>query len=91
MKTIGAYTKRAIAMSLISAVTLSAAPALAGGKVGQNGRAIQVSYDWLSESSSSRLSAAERRRLAARIAKHGNGSYICSPSGFGKKSRCYAR
>lgn len=44
-----------------------------------------------------------RERLATRDGKsfikrrhvqrafHGNGSYICSPSGFGQKSRCFRR
>ncbi|WP_371223205.1 hypothetical protein [Roseovarius sp. 2305UL8-3] len=56
----------------------------------------KVSYDWHSNAKKAtvgtvRLSARERKRLAARIAKHGNGSYICSPSGFGRLSRCHTR
>ncbi|MBP2443028.1 hypothetical protein [Rhizobium leguminosarum] len=34
----------------------------------------------------------ERRAAATvRVAFHGSAPYICSPSGFGQKSRCFAR
>lgn len=62
----------------------------------QTHKAIKVSYDWHSNaqkgnSNASRLSAKERKRLAIMNPQHGRGSYICSPSGFGRLSRCHRR
>ncbi|MBX5105335.1 hypothetical protein HJB52_26325 [Rhizobium lentis] len=35
--------------------------------------------------------AARPAAVSARVAYHGSAPYICSPSGFGQKSRCFAR
>lgn len=61
-----------------------------------NQKITKVSYDWHSNakkktSKTAGLSAKERKELAIKIAKHGRGSYICSPSGFGRMSRCHKR
>jgi len=42
-------------------------------------------FDWLKVKA-----PAKTRRIASGI-RHGNGSWICSPSGFGKESRCHRR
>ena len=85
MKTV----KFSIAMMAFS---VFASPAMAGGPVLTKAA---VGYDWLQPKKSSgatkKLSVAERRRQAARIAFHGRGSYICSPSGSGVKARCFSR
>ena len=62
----------------------------------QTHKVSKVSYDWhsnaqKSSTKTSRLSTKERKRLAIKIAQHGRGSYICSPSGFGRLSRCHKR
>lgn len=53
----------------------------------------QLAYDWLSPRTvpASSASRAAKRRNAIRLSYAGKGSYICSPSGFGKKSRCFSR
>jgi hypothetical protein len=56
----------------------------------------KVSFNWhgnakIHDATAVTLSKKERKQMAARIARHGNGSYICSPSGFGHLSRCYTR
>ena len=54
---------------------------------------VQMAYDWLSPRTVpvSTASTSAKRRNAILQSYAGNGSYICSPSGFGKKSRCFSR
>ena len=42
-------------------------------------------FDWLKVKG-----PAKTQRIASSI-PHGNGSWICSPAGFGRKSRCHRR
>ncbi len=45
-------------------------------------------FDWLAKrGSSAKVTLASAERTPSQI---GRGSWICSPAGFGKKSRCYA-
>jgi hypothetical protein len=46
-----------------------------------------TSFDWLQV----RDSSEDAPRPVLRRASLGNGSWICSPAGFGKKSRCFRR
>lgn len=96
MKPISKTPKHALAVAVATALISLAAPAVAGGKTAPDAQAGAVKYDWHHVSKSARalkarLSTRERKRMAANVARHGNGSYICSPSGFGKKSQCYTR
>jgi len=95
MKPIELGTKLTLAMFVSTA--LMALNASASERVNsQQNNGLKVSYDWYGNAKkatagSERLSTRERKRMAARIAKPGNGSYICSPSGFGRLSRCRTR
>lgn len=96
MKMISETPKHALAVTVTMAMISLTMPAVAGGKTAPEGQVTYVKYDWHHVEKSaralkSRLSTQERKRMAANIARHGNGSYICSPSGFGKKSQCYTR
>jgi len=96
MKLISKTPKYALAVTVATALISLAAPALAGEMTAPDGQASSVNYDWHHAAKpvralKTRLSTQERKRMAANVARHGNGSYICSPSGFGKKSRCYTR
>lgn len=95
MKPIKKYAKQAVAAGFVSTVVFVAAPAFANGKTVSQGSTSRISYNWFNNaqpaSSGNQFSVIERKRLAARVSQRGNGSYICSPAGFGKKSRCYAR
>ena len=96
MKLIGKTPKHALAVTVATALISLAAPAVAGEKAVRDGQVASVKYDWHKvnapvRAQKTRLSTQERKRMAANIARHGNGSYICSPSGFGKKSQCYTR
>jgi len=47
---------------------------------------------WLAPVTKSSARRAERKLLAQEIdRRHGGGSYICSPAGFGQRSRCVLR
>lgn len=58
-----------------------------------------AAFDWLAKKRISRtglvqsavLVSAEGQSVVQRKRYFGNGSWICSPAGFGKKSRCFAR
>ncbi|MDT8327865.1 MAG: hypothetical protein RQ750_10845 [Roseovarius sp.] len=96
MKPINKTPKHVLAIAVATTLIFLAAPAVAGEKTIPDGRATAVKYDWHNVSKpvralKARLSTRERKRMAANVARHGNGSYICSPSGFGKKSQCYTR
>lgn len=96
MNLIEKNVKRALAVSAAASVMSLVAPTYASENIVAKRDVAYLAYDWLNtdktaESKTVSLSVKERRRLAANIAKHGNGSYICSPSGFGKKSHCYTR
>jgi hypothetical protein len=45
-------------------------------------------FDWLA---STRRQDATRPTVSAKAKSLGNGSYVCSPAGFGSRSRCYKR
>lgn len=47
-------------------------------------------FDWLAKRNPS-ASANERVIRASVGGRHGNGSWICSPAGFGKRSSCHRR
>ncbi len=83
------------ALAAFVAMAAPAAPALAQMKgktattykstIGGRGKA---RFDWFANKGSS----TERpRTVAANTSPPGNGSWICSPAGFGKQSRCYRR
>lgn len=43
-------------------------------------------FDWLNQGTSAPVI-----KVADIVAPPGNGSWVCSPAGFGSKSRCYRR
>jgi hypothetical protein len=45
-----------------------------------------VKHDWLAK-----RDANDKARMTVSSASPGTGSWVCSPAGFGKKSKCYAR
>lgn len=42
-------------------------------------------FDWMAKQGLNKQSRIQR------VVLHGRGTWICSPAGFGKKSRCYSR
>ena len=89
--------KSAAAAALISCtLVISTAPAMAEGpsddtraaasKVKTHAGKGAARFDWLA----ARTAPAEERLVIAARAP-GSGSWICSPAGFGSKSRCYKR
>ncbi len=95
MKPIKKISGLSLSAVVASALIASAGPASANSKTAPQGARAQVGYDWHANarprSAGGAMTVQERKRFAARIARHGNGSYICSPSGFGKKSKCHSR
>ncbi|WP_165905250.1 hypothetical protein [Rhodovulum euryhalinum] len=74
---------------------LSAAPALADGKVVQRQAIVGASVmRWLypEPKADTVLSERERKVLARRLdSRHGQGSHICTASGFGQRPSCFSR
>ena len=53
-----------------------------------------ASFDWLAKRGSSTdatLFQARYKPVLRSVSPLGRGSYVCSPAGFGRKSRCYQR
>lgn len=89
------------AVTLVLGLTLSGASAKSGTSTAAP-RAVAVqlangaTFNWLVKKGSKGavanavlVSSENNKPLRARF--FGKGSYICSPAGFGKKSRCFAR
>ena len=95
MKPVGQTYVRTVGAMLVSAGMLLASPVLAEGKIVPQGATAGVSYNWHANartvSAGNEMTVKERKHLARQIKRHGSGSYICSPSGFGKKSKCFER
>jgi len=97
LKSLGGLRERIAVIAIIAGVTVAAPVAAESTKNhGLSGaHSGRIQYDWLRGADASGalrlLTVAQRRQFAANIALHGNGSYICSPAGSGKKSRCFAR
>lgn len=90
------FRRAVCAASLICAVTVAPMAATAGAspnlnsntQMNGNSRAdLRVASGGLNLLSSAKpgSKAKSRKRVAV-----GNGSYICSPAGFGQRSRCYS-
>lgn len=79
---------------LIVAVTFAAAPVQAAGST-KAATPLYKSYAWVAPMSKAerkaRLSQAQKRQIARNQSAKGNGSWICSPSGFGKRASCFTR
>ena len=88
------HAKVAVA-GVSTAVFLSTMSAAQAAGSDTSGQPLYLAYAWLPQASpaqsAAQLSKAQKRQVAARQKYFGSGSYICSPSGFGKKSRCFAR
>ncbi len=96
MKPIGKNAKNALAAIFSTALMTLAVSAAENANSNKQQYVEEVSYDWHSnakvyDSKAVYLSEEERKLMAARIAKHGRGAFICSPSGFGRLSRCHTR
>lgn len=82
---------------LMAALVLASPVAAAGNSPAQHGKinTQRLSYDWLRSADVTRVASAmtpsERKVLAARSARFGNGAWVCSPAGSGQRSQCYAR
>lgn len=55
-----------------------------------------LSYDWVQYDPAilallESLTPQERREMVMQMVYYGKGSYICSPAGSGKNSRCFKR
>ncbi len=78
------------AEAVIGTRLLSAGPLVASTRAAAPVRPHAVAFDWLangaSAASKSKSKAAQKRNRVIT----GQGSWICSPAGFGQKSRCYA-
>ncbi|MEX5728761.1 hypothetical protein Ga0609869_002114 [Rhodovulum iodosum] len=82
------------ALALVSALMVAPVPAAAKGELPAVAAGSASVADWLSPDRGARSKAeAERKRNLAQAldTRHGRGTYICSASGFGQKSRCFAR
>jgi len=76
-------------------LVLATAPMANAAGSGTSASPLYKSYAWVPAASTSqsraKLETAKARQVALNQRYHGSGSYICSPSGFGSKSRCFAR
>lgn len=76
--------------ALIRTKLLSAAPHVAAMRHGKVQKPQAIAFDWLgngaSSASATKSKAAQKRYRVI----YGEGSWICSPAGFGQRSRCYA-
>lgn len=87
------------AAALVAGLLCVAAPAPSGAdavaepirialKAAKPSQVRAVKFDWLAKRGPApRITLASAERMPYQI---GKGSWICSPAGFGKKSRCYA-
>ena len=78
------------AEAVIGTKLLSAEPYVAAMRQVRAVKPQAVAFDWLANgsvafSASKSKTAQKRNRVIT-----GEGSWICSPAGFGKRSRCYA-
>lgn len=93
----------AVAAMLVGFSTAASLAQTATGSSAARGTAtVQLSsgatFNWLAKKTSKHgkvsnavLVSSETAPLAKTSRFFGTGSYICSPAGFGKKSRCFAR
>lgn len=100
-------SSRAIGALCLSALLAGAAPMTVAAQSVAAPRAISavhipgtsITFDWLSQKrASGKRTVADAVLLSSddqgqgfQSRYFGHGSYICSPAGFGKKSRCFAR
>lgn len=82
------------ALAVFSALVVAPLPATAKGELPAVATKSASVADWLTPAQNAK-SDAEMARLRgvarALDQRHGRGAYICSASGFGQKSRCFAR
>jgi len=83
------------AVALMSSlIVVAPLPASANGIIPAVASRSATVVDWLTPARSAKSETAmERQRILARALdrRHGRGSYICSASGFGRKSSCFSR
>jgi len=82
------------ALAFVSALLIAPLPAAAKSEFPSVVTRSAAVTDWLSprRDPKSGVEAARQRDLARALdSRHGRGSFICSASGFGQKSRCFAR
>lgn len=73
-----------LAVALTVTTETTAKPVTARGEV--------ISFNWLAGKSTARKPAATPASANVRSGLNlGGGSYVCSPAGFGRQSRCFSR
>ena len=78
------------AEAVIGTKLLSAEPYVAAMRQVRAVKPQAVAFDWLANGS---VASSARKSKTAQVRNRvitGEGSWICSPAGFGKRSRCYA-
>ena len=90
------------AIALVAALAATPAAAQSSGAAGPRGMGVVQlangsTFNWLAKKKTAGvvtrtvLVSADTKGTKLRMTVFGRGSYICSPAGFGKKSRCFAR
>jgi hypothetical protein len=69
---------------------LSAAPLIATTHPAKVRKPQTVAFNWLANGSTSASKARSKAAQKRNRVITGQGSWICSPAGFGQRSRCYA-
>lgn len=93
-----------LSMVLVGAAPVGGMAQSAGATPGSRASAVvhipgAAAFDWLAKKRVARsgvvngsvLVSSDGQRIVQRKRFFGKGSWICSPAGFGKKSRCFAR
>ncbi len=83
---------KTILIAGVIAVAVAPSSIAAETQTGQNARIIQASgFNWLANGNTISKREARARQAAVRasfMSTRGGASWICSPAGFGQKSRC---
>src|SRR6056297_2954476 len=78
----------------IVAVAFTAEPVQAAGST-KAATTLYQSYAWVAPVSKAErkapLSQAQKRQIARNQSAKGSGTWVCSPSGFGKRASCFTR
>ena len=99
IKALSQGSRRVLALTLVSAIGFGAAGTASaqGGMAEVRALPVMVSsaagigtarFDWLAKRVTASKTTAEQPGKRTRAVIAGRGSYICSPAGFGRKSRC---